>query len=141
MRFLKSLFAPQKHTRTQVELEGLKSTLDAFLRASVSFVDSRDMNIPEKRERYALFARGAAGALAARHEMDETRALALLVMFLRTTARMQDQEVSNLVGACIACASEEQARSIMASGAAGMEQWLAGSAGAAVPRLAAIMRD
>jgi len=138
MGFLERLFG--RDEAKQRHLDRLKEKLDAFMRPSTALVDSRDMTIPEKRARYALFIYGAIGALASKRGLDDTDALAVLVMFLKTTVHMNEHDVSRLVGICVSRAGEPANRDVIAEGTQAMDQWLAGEAGTAVSRLAGIMK-
>lgn len=138
MDFLGRLFRRDEAKRRR--LDRLKEKLDAFMRPSTALVDSRDMTIPEKRERYALFIYGAIGALASMRGLDDTEALAVLVMFLKTTADMNEHDVSRLVGICVSRSEEPANREVVTEGTQAMDQWLAGEAGSAVSRLAEIMK-
>jgi len=126
--------------RRRRRIDNLKDKLDAFMRPSQSLVDSRDMNVPERRGRYALFVYGAIDALAEAHELDETERLAILVMFLRTTARMHEQDVSTLVGRCMNEAGQPRGQAVTDEGFRAMRQWLAGDAGTAVSRLGQVLK-
>lgn len=138
MGLLERLFG--RDEAKQRRLSRLKEKLDAFMRPSTALVDSRDMTIPEKRERYVLFIYGAIGALASKRGLDETEALAILVMFLKTTAHMNEHDVSRLVGICVSRSEEPAKRQVVAEGTRAMDQWLAGEAGTAVSHLAGIMK-
>jgi hypothetical protein len=138
MGFLTKILGSGERRRRRIDR--LKDKLDAFMRPSQSLVDSRDMNVPERRSRYALFVYGAINALAEEDELDETERLAILVMFLRTTAQMHEQDVSMLVGRCMNEANQPGGQVVMGEGLRTMRQWLAGEAGMAVSRLSQVLK-
>ncbi len=110
-----------------------------MMRPSLSLVDSRDLTIPEKRERCALFTYGAITALAQREELDETEALAVLVKYLNGTKRWHAQEVSRLVGVCMASSRTGDGQLTVVVGARAMSQWLDGDARKAVSQLSQLL--
>ncbi len=134
MGWFESLFGRHANQRAR-KLEALVERLEALMRPSLSLVDSRELTIPEKRERYALFICGAVSALARREDLNETEALALLVKFLRSTGRWHEQEISRMVGLCAASTSSEESPSGVSSGERAMAHWLNGEAGTAVSEL------
>ncbi len=140
MSWLDSLFRRRENRQTR-KINALRKDLDALMRPSVSLVDPRDLTIPEKRDSYALFTYGAITALAQREELDETEALAILVKFLNGTKRWHAQEVSRLVGVCMASAETGEGQLTVVVGERAMTQWLDGDAGAAVSQLAQLLRS
>jgi hypothetical protein len=138
MGFLTKILGSGERRRRRIDR--LKDKLDAFMRPSQSLVDSRDMNVPERRGRYALFVYGAIDALAEEDELDETERLAILVMFLRTTAQIHEQDVSMLVGRCMNEAGQPEGQAVMGEGLRAMRQWVAGDAGTAVSRLSQVLK-
>ena len=134
MGILTRLFGPRRDPAR--ELEKLRARLESFMRPSMALVDSRQLTIPAQRERFALYVYGAATVLAESRGLGETEALALVVMFLRGSSRMTEQEVSHLVGRAMALAQEPDSAAVHDAGAEAMAQWLAGDAGSGVTRLA-----
>ncbi len=122
------------------ELEKLRAKLESFTRPSLALVDTRTLTIPAERERYATFLLGAAGALAESRGLGETEALAVLVMYLRGARKMQEQEVSHLVGRAMTRAAEPEGQPDHDAGAEAMAEWLEGDPGTAVRRLAEVLR-
>jgi hypothetical protein len=121
-------------------IEDLQRRLDSFMRPSGALVDSRDLTIPARRRRYALFVYGAAAALAARKDLGETETLALLVRFLGTSAGMHPLEVSRLVGECQHAAEDPASLAVVQAGSAAFTRWAEGDAGGAVQRLAQVLK-
>ena len=109
------------------------------MRPSLSLVDSRDLTIPGKRERYALFTWGAVSALADHEDLNETEALALLVKFLGNTGRWHEQEISRMVRLCTASTNSEGNPSGVSAGERAMAHWLNGEAGTAVSGLSQLL--
>ncbi len=138
MTFLDKLFRRREKQRTD-KLQILAQRLDAFLRPSLSLVDSRTLTIPEKRDRYALFIYGAITSLAEREELDETQALAVLVRFLRSSSRLNDHEVSRLVSICASSSDTEENRPAVSAGAQAMGDWLRGETRTAVSALSQLL--
>jgi hypothetical protein len=122
------------------DLEQLRARLESFMRPSTALVDSRQLTIPAQRERFAAYVYGAATALAETRGLGDTESLALLVMFLRGSSRMTEQEVSYLVGRAMALAREPEGAAVHDAGAQALTEWLAGDAGTAVGRLAESLR-
>ncbi len=140
MGWIQSLFGRQEKRQAR-KLDVLVERLEAVMRPSLSLVDARDLTIPEKRERYALFTCGAVSALAHREDLNETETLALLVRFLRSTGRWPDQEISRMVGLCAASTDTEGKQSGVAAGERAMAEWLNGEAGTAVSELSRLLRS
>ena len=140
MGWLHNLFGRREDRQTR-KLNALQKHLDALMRPSLSLVDTRDLTIPEKRDSYALFTYGAITALAQREELDETEVLAILVKFLNGTKRWHAQEVSRLVGVCMASSQTGEGQLTAVVGARAMNQWLDGDAGAAVSQLSQLLRS
>lgn len=140
MGWLQSLFERRENRKTR-KLNALQKHLGALMRPSLSLVDSRDLTIPEKRESYALFTFGAVTALAQREDLDETEALALLVKYLNGTKRWHDQEVSRLVGVCMASSQTGEGQLTVVVGVRAMTQWLDGDARTAVSQLSKLLRS
>ena len=138
MGFLNKWFGRRQAQARQ--LDRCKSKLDSFMRPSMSLVDTRDMSIPERRQRYVRFVYGAIHALSEKYEMDETERLAVLVMFLKTTAQMHEREVSKLVADCTKETEGTGSQSTTGKGYEAMRQWLDGDAGAAVSRLGGALK-
>lgn len=137
MGLLDKLFRPRADRSR--DLQRLAVRLESFMRPASALVDTRELTIPAKRERYAVFILGAASALAESRELGETEALALLVMFLQGAGRMQPQEVSHLVGRAMTLAGEPDGSGVREAGAQAMTRWLTGDAGGAVGRLAQVL--
>ncbi len=138
MTFLDKLFRRREKQRTD-KLQILAQRLDAFLRPSLSLVDSRTLTIPENRDRYALFIYGAVTCLAEREELDETQALAVLVRFLASSSRLNDHEVSRLVSICASSSESEENRPAVSAGAQAMGDWLKGETRTAVSALSQLL--
>jgi hypothetical protein len=140
MSFLRRLLARRQADRR--EIGRLAARLQSFFRPALSLVDTRELTIPAQRERYALFAYGAARALAESRGLGETEALALVVILLRAgeRPRLSEQEVSHLIGRAMTLAREPAGAPAYAAGGEAMTEWLAGEAGGAVRRLAETLR-
>ncbi len=138
MTFLDKLFRRREEQKTD-KLALLAQRLDAFLRPSLSLVDSRTLTIPEKRVRYALFIYGAITSLAQDEELDETQALAVLVRFLGLSSRLNDHEVSRLVSICASSSDTEENRPAVSAGAQAMGDWLRGETRTAVSALSQLL--
>ena len=138
MSFLDKLFRRREKQKTD-KLVILTQRLDAFLRPSLSLVDSRTLTIPENRDRYALFIYGAITSLAEREELDETQALAVLVRFLASSSRLNDHEVSRLVSICASSSESEENRPAVSAGAQAMGDWLKGETRTAVSALSQLL--
>ncbi len=138
MSFLDKLFRRREKQKTD-KLVSLAQQLDAFLRPSLSLVDSRTLTIPEKRDRYALFIYGAITSLAEREELDETQALAVLVRFLGSSSHLNDHEVSRLVSICASSSDTEENRPAVFAGAQAMNDWLRGETRTAVSALSQLL--
>ena len=138
MGWFESLFG--RHANRQArKLEALVERLEALMRPSLSLVDSRDLTIPGKRERYALFTWGAVVALARHEDLNETEALALLVKFLGSTGRWHEQEISRMGGLCATSTNAEGNRSGVSAGERAMAHWLNGEAGTAGSELSQLL--
>jgi hypothetical protein len=122
-------------------LEALHGKLASFLRPSHALVDPAWMNVPEKRERYALFVYGAATELAATRDLGETEALALLLRSLGEDARMNEHEVSHLVGRVMTLSATPTGAAACERGAAAARDWLGDDPGKAVTRLAEVLAE
>ena len=138
MGWLQGLFRRYENRHAR-KLNALKKHLDEFMRPSMSLVDSRDLTIPEKRESYALFTFGAITALVQRQDFGETEALALLVKFLNGTRRWHEQEISRLVGVCVASTQTGERQLTMVVGAQAMTDWLEGDTRKAVSQLSQLL--
>jgi hypothetical protein len=139
MGFLKNYFGSKDEQ--QKELAKLQRQIDSFMRPSRALVDPRDLTIPEKRTRYAVFTFGAILGLGGDQELDETRALAILVMHLNSLESIHEREVSHLVGQCLERRQGTAEAGWLNAGVAAVREWLSGDSGDAVARLAEIMRD
>ncbi len=109
------------------------------MRPSLSLVDPRDLTIPEKRARHALFTCGAVSTLARHAGLEETEALALLVRYLHSAGRWQEQEINRMVSLCVECTNAEGRPSDVAAGERAMAHWLNGEAGTAVSELSQLL--
>lgn len=136
MGILKNFF--RRPDKRQQALIKLQRRIDSFMRPSRSLLDSRDMTIPEKRQRYALFAYGAAYGLLGEDMRDETTALALLVMHLQGVTDMPEREISHLTNICMERETTRQGKELIAAGMQAVELWET-DPGEAVKALAATL--
>ena len=138
MGWLDRLFGRQGDQQTR-KLDVLVERLESFMRPSLSLVDPRDLTIPEKRVRHALFTCGAVSTLARHAGLEETEALALLVRYLHSTGRWHEQEINRMVSLCVECTNAEGSPSDVAAGEQAMAHWLNGEAGIAVSALSQLL--
>jgi hypothetical protein len=61
-------------------------------------------------------------------------------MYLRGTGKMQEQEVSHLLGRAMTRSAEAEGQPVYDAGADAMAEWLEGNAGTAVRRLSEVLR-
>ena len=127
------------HNQQTRKLDTLLERLEALMRPSLSLVDTRDLTIPEKRKRYALFTCGAVSVLASHADLNETEALALLVRYLHSTGRWHEPEISRMVSLCVESTDAEASPAAMAAGAQAMVDWLNDEAGTAVSGLSQLL--
>lgn len=142
MGFLKNFFLDRDEQ--QMELAKLQRQIDSFMRPSRAQVDGREMTIPEKRQRYALFTFGAiCGLMETKgdEECDETRILAVLVMHFKGLDDMHEQDASYLINRCIELKHDPERATTIQAGRQAALQWASGDAGTAIDALAAVMQD
>jgi hypothetical protein len=114
--------------------------VDPMLRACLPAADSRDLTIPARRRRLALFAWGAILAAPEARRLDETQRLAALVWCMNRLPGFSPQDVSGLVNHCMNTADEPESLEAIAVGQSAIRAWQAGdrqSAMDALPRLLA----
>ncbi len=138
MGWLERLFGRQRDQQAR-KLDAPVQGLESLMRPSLSLVDSRDLTIPEKRARYALFTYGAVSTLARNADLDETEALALMVRYLHSTGRWHEQEISWMVGLCVRDTTPEGSSSDVEAGEQAMTDWLNGETQTAVSRLSQLL--
>jgi hypothetical protein len=120
-------------------MDRTRGKVQSFLRPSLALVDSRSLNVPAARRRLVLFLFGAIHHLGERYGLEETETLAVLVSTLREDLKLHDQEVSQLVAACVNIAGEDGGAELARDGADAARQWSEGEAGTAVQRLAKVV--
>ncbi len=111
-----------------------------FMHAAKMHIDQRDLTIPRKHLLFYVYAYGVITGIGDETGMDETQALAALLLVLKGMSGLSDPDISNMIGKCMQKAGDAEGSAFVSRGREAIEAWKGGDRSAA-KALAVQLRD